>query len=174
MALFYCSIFNPLQNSKFSWIGCSSHCFCCADGSTSFVQVQLERIVRKIDARQTFVILGFNFETWTWDFFSHMICVNVLWRKNTPIFSHKTCYWKSWKKRDLLLNVMNGLLAVKSTVWILDLIHISSHFCAAPDADSCLMVTVVPITSTRIADPKMICNRNTGSTVTFENYWRAR
>ena len=111
MALFYCSIFNPLQNSKFSWIGCSSHCFCCADGSTSFVQVQLERIVRKIDARQTFVILGFYFETWTWDFFFHMICVNVLWRKTLlssltrpaieRVEKKEICYWMWWMVSSL-------------------------------------------------------------------------
>jgi hypothetical protein len=85
--------------------------------------------------------------------------------KNTPSSLARPAIEES-KKRDLLLNVMNGLLAVKSTAWILDLIHIS-HVYAAPDADSCLRVTVVPITGTRIADPK-ICNLYTGSTATFE------
>jgi hypothetical protein len=87
--------------------------------------------------------------------------------KNTPSSLARPAI-EELKKRDLLLNVMNGLLAVKSTAWILDLIHIS-HVSAAPDADSCLRVTVVPITGTRIADPK-ICNLNTGSTATFESY----
>ena len=101
-------------------------------------------------------------------FFPHDLRQRVVEKKHSHLLSQDLLL-KELKNRDLLLNVMNGLLAVKSTAWILDLIH-TSHVCAAPDADSCLMVTIVPITGTRIADPKMICNRNTGSTVTFENY----
>jgi hypothetical protein len=69
---------------------------------------------RKIEARRALVTPAFSSKT-----------PNMLMKKKKNIYT----YTSHLLAQDVPLNVMNGLLAVKGTAWISDLIHSHSRLC---------------------------------------------